>query len=191
MLVIFVGPPGAGKGTQSKRLVEHFSGVHLSTGDILREAIEADTELGHQAKDFMDRGHLVPDQIMIDLIIDELSMIPVERSCLLDGFPRTMFQAEEFDRTLASLGRQIHIVMTLTVDRDELRRRLIERAQQEGRSDDTPETVVERLAVYDRQTAPLIDYYRSRSLLREIDGVGTQDEVFQRILDAIDSVDAD
>ncbi|MBM97526.1 MAG: adenylate kinase [Planctomycetaceae bacterium] len=181
MLVIFVGPPGTGKGTQSKRLIRYLDAVHLSTGDMLRAEIEKGTELGKKARTFMDQGQLVPCEIMVNMIATRLQELPVDANFLLDGFPRTIHQAEELDTMLGEMDRCIAHVFALETDRDELRRRLIERAREEGRPDDTPETVSRRLEIYDAQTSPLIEYYQKLSLLRVIDGMGTPDEVFARI----------
>ena len=186
MLLIFVGPPGAGKGTQSKRLIQYWNATHLSTGDILRAAIEAGSELGEKARDYMDHGQLVPCEIMVDLIADKLNQLPKEQRCLLDGFPRTIHQAEELDRILDGKTHSIRLVLVLTVDKDELRKRILQRSIEEGRSDDTPEKITRRLEIYEEQTFPLIEYYEKKSLLHRIDGMGTQDEVFERIKRAVD-----
>lgn len=185
MLVIFVGPPGTGKGTQSKRLIRYLDAVHLSTGDLLRAAIQSGSDFGNEVREFLDQGQLVPCEVMIELIADQLRHMSPDQNFLLDGFPRTIHQAEELDRLLAKIGRSIRHVLALETDRDELRRRLIERAQVEERSDDTPETITRRLEIYDERTAPLIDYYRQKSLLRVIDGMGTPDQVFGRIQHAL------
>ncbi len=188
MLLIFVGPPGAGKGTQSKRLIRYWNATHLSTGDMLRAAIEEGTELGEKARDYMDHGRLVPCKIMVDLIDQKLSQLPKEQRCLLDGFPRTIHQAEELDRILDGKTHSIQLVLVLTVEQGELRRRILQRSIEEGRSDDTPEKISRRLEIYEAQTLPLIEYYEKKSLLRRIDGMGTQDEVFQRIKQALDAI---
>jgi adenylate kinase len=188
MLVIFVGPPGAGKGTQSKRLVHYLGATHLSTGDMLRAEIEAGSELGEKARDYMDHGRLVPCEIMVDVIAERLKQLPKEKPCLLDGFPRTIQQAEELDRILQGMSHWIQLVLVLMADRDELRRRMLQRATEEGRSDDTPEKITRRFEVYDEQTRPLIEYYEDKSLLRRIDAMGTPDEVFERIKKAVDKV---
>ncbi|MDG2380576.1 MAG: adenylate kinase [Pirellulaceae bacterium] len=185
MLVIFVGPPGAGKGTQSKRLVRHLNAVHLSTGDLLRTAIEEESDLGQIAKEFIHHGQFVPCETMIGLIADQLQQTARDRDLLLDGFPRTLHQAEELDRLLVKLGHTIGHVLALDTDREELRRRLLERSFIEGRFDDNPATIRKRLEIYDARTAPLIDYYRKKSLLRAVNGTGSTDEVFCRIQHAL------
>ena len=176
-----MGPPGTGKGTQSKRLIRYLNAVHLSTGDMLRAEIEKGSDLGEKARIFMDQGQLVPCEIMVNMITTRLQELPAEANFLLDGFPRTIHQAEELNTMLGEMDRSIAHVFALETDRDELRRRLIERAREEGRPDDTPETVSRRLEIYDAQTSPLIEYYQKLSLLRVIDGMGTPDEVFARI----------
>ncbi|MCP4194657.1 MAG: adenylate kinase [Planctomycetaceae bacterium] len=185
MLVIFVGPPGTGKGTQSKRLIRYLNAVHLSTGDLLRTAIETESELGREAKEFIHHGQFVPCETMIGLIADQLEQTPRDQNLLLDGFPRTIHQAKELDLLLAKLGHTIGHVLALDTNRDELRRRLLERSLIEGRLDDDPATIRKRLEIYDARTAPLIDYYRQKSLLRAVDGMGSADEVFRRIQNAL------
>lgn len=187
MLVVFIGPPGAGKGTQSANLVSYLEIVHLSTGELLRASIDAGTRLGGIARAYINRGQLVPDAIMVDLIATRLSNPDCQPGCLLDGFPRTLPQARALDQMLAEQDRQLDVVLALHVPRDELERRLISRSGEEGRADDSPETIIHRLEIYERQTAPLIEYYRRRSKLSDIDGIGTMEEVFDRIKQAVDA----
>jgi adenylate kinase len=186
MFIVFVGPPGAGKGTQSKRLVNHLDITHLSTGDILRASVASGSRLGELARGFINRGQLVPDEMMVNLIADRLSQPDCDRGCLLDGFPRTIAQARAFDQTLGEQGRRLDLVLALHVDREELRRRLLSRASQEGREDDSPATILHRLNIYEQQTAPLIDYYRRQSVLEDIQATGTPDEVFERVRGAVE-----
>jgi adenylate kinase len=187
MLVVFIGPPGAGKGTQSKRLVDYLEIVHLSTGDILRAAVAAGTRMGEIAERSIDKGQLVPDDIVVDLIAARLAQPDCQPGCLLDGFPRTLPQARALDHMLGEQDRRLDVVLALHVDPDELSRRLRGRADQEGRSDDSPDTVRHRLQIFERQTKPLIDYYRRHGVVHDIDAMGTTDEVFERIRKAVDS----
>ncbi len=181
MLVVFIGPPGAGKGTQARRLAADLGVPHLSTGDILRHAIERDTPLGRQAASFMNQGRLVPDSVVIDIVGQRIAEPDCAGGCLLDGFPRTIEQARALDELLQGRAASIDIVLELRVDRKELLRRMLSRSQLEGRADDTPETIAQRFEVYGRQTEPLLDFYRDRKVLRSVDGMGTPDEVFARI----------
>jgi len=187
MLVVFLGPPGAGKGTQSKRLINYLEIIHLSTGDILRAAVDQGSRMGEIAREFINKGQLVPDQIVVDLIADRLSQRDCQAGCLLDGFPRTLPQARALDHMLAEQDRRLDVALALHVDRDELERRLAGRATTEGREDDSPATILHRLEIYERQTQPLIDYYRRQGVLHDIDAVGTTDDVFERIRQAVDS----
>lgn len=182
MRLVFIGPPGVGKGTQSERLVRYLGTIHLSTGEMLRRACADQTPLGKQADRYMDSGELVPDELMLNLVTDRLTEEDCQRGYLLDGFPRTLGQAEALDQILESRGTPLDLVLELTADADELIRRLAAR----GRKDDQPDIVRRRLEEYERQTAPLSDYYSRRSLLRTVDGRGTPDEVFQRVKSVID-----
>lgn len=182
MYLILLGPPGAGKGTQGHLLSERYGIPEISTGDILRAAVRDGTALGHEAKRYMDRGALVPDEVMIGIVRERLAQDDTRRGFILDGFPRTLAQAEALARWCAEHQRPIAHVLSIEVPEQELLRRLSGRRQLEGRQDDTAEAIQHRLAVYQRATAPLIDYYRQCSLLRSISGVGTVDEIFQRIV---------
>ena len=181
MNVILLGPPGAGKGTQGHRLSERYSIPEISTGDILRAAVHKGTPLGREAKSYMDRGALVPDEVMIGIIRERLAQEDTERGFILDGFPRTVAQAEALTQLSEEQQRPIEHVISIEVPQGELLQRLAGRRQLEGRHDDTDEAIRHRLEVYERETAPLIDYYRRQGLLRCIAGVGTVDEIFQRI----------
>ncbi|MCS6984192.1 MAG: adenylate kinase [Leptospiraceae bacterium] len=180
-----MGPPGAGKGTQAKILMDRLGIVQISTGDILRDAVRKGTPLGLKAKDYMDRGDLVPDEVMIGIIEERVGQKDCERGFLLDGFPRTIPQAEALDALFAKTGKAIDAVVTLTAKEEELVKRLLSRAEAEGRSDDNPESIRTRLQVFREKTQPLIDYYRSRGKLVEVDGLGTVEEVAERIKEAL------
>ncbi len=176
--VVFLGPPGAGKGTQAVRITEKYNVPHISTGDILRAAVREGTELGKVAKEYMDKGELVPDEIIIGIIRERLSQEDVKRNgFLLDGFPRTLPQAEALDKLLEELGMPLDKVIYLNVDDEEIVKRLLAR----GRVDDTEEIIRNRLRVYREQTAPLIDYYTAKGLLVEINGVGDINEITKKI----------
>ena len=180
MGLVFLGPPGVGKGTQGRRIAPDLGCLYISTGDMLRQAVRDDTPLGRQIADVLQRGHLVEDEIIVDLVIDRLSKLPDPDKFLLDGFPRTLGQARAFDHFLEQSGLELSGVVLLTADEAELKRRILTRA--EGRSDDTEKTVDARLRVYRDQTQPLVDYYRERSKLCEVDGMGHPDEVHDRLL---------
>jgi adenylate kinase len=181
MNLILLGPPGAGKGTQGHRLSERYNIPEISTGAMLRSAVHKGTPLGREAKSYMDRGALVPDEVMIGIIRERLAQDDTERGFILDGFPRTVAQAEALSRLSEEQQRPIEHVISIEVPQEELLQRLAGRRQLEGRQDDTDEAIRHRLEVYERETAPLIDYYRRQGLLRCIVGVGTIDEIFQRV----------
>ena len=183
-----MGPPGAGKGTQAKVVADHFGVPAISTGDIFRANVSQGTELGVKAKQYMDAGEYVPDEVtnlMVRNRIDEPDAAP---GFLLDGYPRTLAQVEELDGMIKHTGHQLDAVLVLTVDSEELVQRLLERAKTEGRADDTEEVVRRRQEVYAEQTEPLIGVYRDRGILVEVDGMGEIDDVTKRIFDALDVV---
>ena len=182
MRMVFLGPPGVGKGTQSSRLTKHFGIPHLSTGEMLREARRERSDLGALADEYMSQGRLVPDPLMLQLVERRLAQSDCNRGYLLDGFPRTLGQAEALDEILRRAGTPLTFVLELQADPEELVKRMTGR----GRDDDQPEIIRKRLDEYARQTAPLSDYYRQRGMLVTIDGHGTPDEVFRRITSAID-----
>lgn len=182
MKVVFVGPPGAGKGTQADRIVAKYRLLHLSTGDMLRAARDAKTPVGLKADEYMSAGKLVPDDVIIAIIVERLSQPDTSHGVLLDGFPRTVVQAEELDRCLAERGEKLDVVLELAVPEEELFTRLASR----GRADDQPEVIRQRLVAYREQTAPLLDYYSQDGLLKKIDGLGSVEDIFGRIEAVLD-----
>ena len=185
MRLIFMGPPGAGKGTQAQVVAERYSIPAISTGDIFRKNASEGTELGIQAQRFMDAGEYVPDELTNLMVRNRIDEPDAERGFLLDGYPRTLAQVEELDGMIKHTGHVLDAVVVLTVDKEELVQRLLQRAETEGRADDTEDVVRRRQEVYHDQTAPLIDVYRDRGLMIEVDGMGEVDEVSKRVLDAL------
>jgi adenylate kinase len=185
MLIVFIGPPGSGKGTQSKRLLEYLKIPHLSTGDLLREAKATNSSLGRLAAQYMDQGRLVPDPLVLALVGEKLREPKFASGVMFDGFPRTLQQARALDESLAQRGTPLDMVVELRADESELTARMLRRASQEGRTDDNPQTIAHRMEVYRQQTAPLLDYYRFKGILTPIDAMGTPDEVFERISAAV------
>ena len=183
--LLLIGTPGAGKGTQAQRLSETFDIPAISTGDIFRLNVKNETELGKQAKAFMDRGEYVPDSLTNALVRDRLSHDDATDGFLLDGYPRTADQVEELDEILAEKNQQLDAVVMLSADVDEVVRRLLNRAIEQGRADDTEEVIRHRLDVYEEQTAPLISVYAARDLVITVDGLGEVAEVTKRIVDAL------
>jgi adenylate kinase len=184
--LLLLGPPGAGKGTQAQRLVDRLGIPQISTGDMLRAAVAAASEVGRQAKAFMEAGKLVPDEVVIGVAEERLSQPDAKVGFILDGFPRTVAQAEALDRLLPALGVSLERCVALSVDTERLVERLLKRAEIEGRADDNEAAIRERMREYDAKTRPLLDYYRQRGVLREVDGVGTVEEVAERIEGALD-----
>jgi adenylate kinase len=188
MRIILMGPPGAGKGTQATGVAEHFGIPAISTGDIFRANVSNNTDLGRKAKEYMDAGEYVPDEVTNLMVRNRIDEPDAEPGFLLDGYPRTLAQVEELDGMIKYTGHELDAVVCLTVDSEELIHRLLQRAETDGRSDDTEEVVRRRQEVYAEQTEPLIDVYRDRNLLIEVDGMGEVDEVSQRIFAALDEV---
>lgn len=212
MNLILLGPPGAGKGTQAQMISERYHIPQISTGDILRKAVKENTPLGRKAKEFMERGELVPDEIVVGIVEQRLKQSDCERGFILDGFPRTRQQAEALQTILANIGKAIHHVINIEVEDEELIRRLSGRRtcrdcgamfhlvfappKKEGicdrcggtlyqREDDKEETIKIRLKEYERQTAPLIEYYQEKKTLRSIHGIGNKEEIFSQISDLL------
>lgn len=185
MRIVLLGPPGAGKGTQAVRLAEHFDCPHVSTGDIFRSNVAEGTELGQIAKQYMDQGDLVPDEVVIAMVMDRLGAPDCARGFLLDGFPRTVAQAEALDLSLVAQGLPLHAVLCFEAADEELFRRLAGRSAELRRSDDGEATIRHRLEVYAAKTRPLVDYYMHRRLLSVVDAVGQVEAVSARILDAL------
>lgn len=179
--ILIMGPPGAGKGTQAVGLAQRIGGAHISTGDIFRENVANETELGKTAKQYMDAGKYVPDEVTNAMVRDRLKQ-PDAESFVLDGYPRTADQVDELDAILSDMGARLDAVLLLVVtDREELVQRMIKRAETSGRADDTEEVIRHRQDVYDQETAALVPIYRERGLLREVDGIGDIDEIARRI----------
>jgi adenylate kinase len=180
--LVVLGPPGAGKGTQAVKLAEHFACADVATGDIFRANVAEGTELGRAAQEYMDLGDLVPDEVVIAMVMERLAADDCRAGFVLDGFPRTVEQAEALDRQLVELGSPLHAVLCFDIAEDELLRRLAGRAAAQHRADDVEQTIRHRLEVFSVKTRPLIDYYRHRRLLTMVDGVGRVEDVTGRIL---------
>ena len=185
MRMVLLGPPGAGKGTQAAGLAQRGGAPHIATGDIFRANVARGTRLGRRAQRYMDRGDLVPDEVVIAMVMGRLAEADCEDGFLLDGFPRTVAQAEALDRRLAGLETPLDAALNFEVTEEELFRRLAGRSAALHRSDDTEQTIRHRLEVFAEKTRPLIDYYRHRGLLIPVDAIGPVEEVTVRILDAL------
>lgn len=186
MLIVFIGPPGSGKGTQCQRVAQQYKIPHLSTGELLRQARQQDSPVGRQAAKFMDAGQLVPDALVLELVEQQLDRPEFSRGCLFDGFPRNVEQAAALDAALAKRRTRLDAAIALEADEAELTRRMLERARKQGRPDDNPETIHKRFGVYRQETAPLLDYYRGKGLLTTVNAVGSLEEVSQRIFEALE-----
>ncbi|MFE7224380.1 adenylate kinase [Nocardioides sp. NPDC057577] len=188
MRLIIMGPPGAGKGTQAKFIAEHFGIPAISTGDIFRANMSEGTPLGIEAKSYVDKGEYVPDSVTNLMVRNRIDQDDASQGFLLDGYPRTLAQVEELDGMIKFTGHALDAVVVLTVDKDEIVQRLLQRAQLEGRADDTAEVIRRRQEVYLEETAPLIEVYKGRGLVHEIDGLGEVADVTKRIFDELDIV---
>jgi adenylate kinase len=187
MRLVIMGPPGAGKGTQAKRIAEHYGIPAISTGDIFRAMKNADTPLARQVRAIMESGGYVSDEITNEIVKDRLAQPDCQRGFLLDGYPRTLQQVQTLDDYLSETNRPLDAVISLLADADEVVARLLKRAAIDGRSDDNEETIRVRLQVYAEQTEPLLGVYRSRGLLVEVNGLGEIDEVSERVFVALDA----
>ncbi len=188
MRLILMGPPGAGKGTQAKLIGGRFDIPAISTGDIFRANVASHTPLGVEAQRYMDAGEYVPDEVTNAMVRDRLREDDAKAGFLLDGYPRTLAQGDELDGMLAELGHALNAAVALTADRDELVARLVQRAQTEGRTDDSEEVIRRRQEVYEEQTAPLISVYRERGILLDVDGMGEVEAVTRRICDGLEQL---
>lgn len=188
-LVIF-GAPGSGKGTQSEKLIDRYHLHHISTGEVLRDHIARGTELGRTADSYISQGQLIPDELMLRVLEHELDNNgdKTAEGVIFDGFPRTIPQAQALKEMMQRRGHKIHAVIGLEVPEDQLMKRMIERGKESGRSDDNPETIRKRLAVYHNQTQPLRDYYKNEGMYLPIQGDGTVDEVFERVVSALGDI---
>ena len=188
MRLIIMGPPGAGKGTQATFIAEHFGIPAISTGDIFRANVAEGTPLGVEAKRYMDAGDYVPDEITNKMVRNRIDEPDADPGFLLDGYPRTLAQVEELDGMVEFTGHRLDAAVVLTVDDEEIVQRLLQRAEVEGRSDDSEDVIRRRQQVYREQTEPLIEVYRDRGILVEVDGMGEVDQVTKRIFEALDVV---
>ncbi len=187
--IVLFGPPGAGKGTQSQLLIDQYHLIHLSTGDILRGEIAQGTELGLKAKSIMDRGDLIPDEVVISMIRSILEKNLNAKGFIFDGFPRTTTQAESLDEMLDELNTSISTMLSLDVDDDELTKRLLERGKSSGRADDANESIIRnRIQEYNNKTAPLKEFYTQQNKLQSIEGVGSIDAINAKLCEAIDQL---
>jgi len=186
--IVLFGPPGSGKGTQSEKVIEKYGLVHISTGDLLREEVAAQTELGKQAKVIMDKGELVSDKIVIGMIRNKIEEHQNGAGFIFDGFPRTVDQARELRKALTDYDERIGVMISLEVPREELVKRLLKRGKETGRSDDNMETINNRIDVYNRQTIPVTYYYDKMRKHAAVDGTGSVDKIFERIVNVISKV---
>ncbi len=185
MWIVFIGPPGAGKGTQCKRLAEFLGIPHLSTGEMLRSA-RKESALGRLVSSYIDAGRLAPDYLVMRIVRKRLLAADCRQGCLFDGFPRTLVQAHLLDEHLAESGERVNVVLDLRVEQEELIARMLKRSQTEDRADDTEQTIQARLQVFHTQTAPLLDYYADQGVVEQVDGMRSPDEVFRDICQRVE-----
>ena len=184
--IVLFGPPGAGKGTQSQNLIDKYGLVHISTGDVFRANIKGETELGKLAKSYIDQGNLVPDEVTIKMLRSEMDKRDNGQGFIFDGFPRNGAQAKALDDLLAERETEITLMLALEVEEKELLKRLQKRAEEQGRTDDAdPQVCQNRIDVYKNETAPVIDYYKKQNKFKAVNGIGTVEEISQRLYDAI------
>jgi adenylate kinase len=186
--IVIFGAPGSGKGTQSERITDQYGLKHISTGDMLRLEIKSGSPLGIIAKKHIDQGQLVPDQLITEMLSNLLKGLPGINGVILDGFPRTVEQAEALKEIFADMGQEVTVMLNLEVDREELIKRLLIRGETSGRSDDNLETIKKRIAVYDEVTSSVIEFYKNEGLYQSIEGTGSIDQIFGRICKAVNSV---
>ena len=187
--IVLFGPPGAGKGTQSAKLIEHFGLIHLSTGDLLRAERKAQTPLGIKANEYIEKGNLVPDEVVIGMIENKIKEYPNPKGFIFDGFPRTVPQAEALDNLLAHHDTAISCMIALEVEYNELVERLLKRGADSGRADDQDENIIKnRISVYNNETLPVADFYKSQNKLASIYGIGEVEEIYHNICAALSKV---
>jgi len=185
--LIFFGPPGVGKGTQAAKVAKHYNLVHISTGDILRAEIKQETEIGLKVKDIIASGELVPDDLLIEILENTCDKHHGAKGFVFDGFPRTLRQAEALDEMMERKNCKVAKVISLDVQADELVRRLVNRAIEQGRTDDTADVIKNRLVVYQKHTKPLIDFYKKKDIFIEVPGMGAVEDIFKSICQVIDN----
>ena len=189
--IVIFGPPGAGKGTQSKFIIDKYKLMHLSTGDILRAEISGNTALGTEAKKLIEKGELVPDEMVIKMVKNKIDNNTDQKGFIFDGFPRTSEQAEALDGLLGEKGTSVSVMISLEVEEDELVDRLLKRAEKEGRADDNIDVIKNRIKVYNAVTSQVADYYSKKNRYRSVVGTGSMEEIFERICSVIDEYKGD